>query len=175
MKIVSRNSLHHNKDTEKREITCRLCIVYYTNTLLMPLIIAWIVEKSDLFSTNWYHTVGTLICIPVFLESAMAFLFTICTFSFLKKHCQRKADTCCIKVKNKDYHVTRSILQSDYESLYIGIDFLIEDRYGRLVSMVLIILSYSSTIPFLYGCGAILCFSMYWGDKYMLLRFYKNQ
>lgn len=56
----------------------------------------------------------------------------------------------------------------------MGIAFGIEDRYARLVGMVLVIMTYSSTMPTLYLAGIILCFTMYWADKFMLLNYYKN-
>jgi hypothetical protein len=56
----------------------------------------------------------------------------------------------------------------------MGVRFAIEDRYARLVGMVLVIITYSSTMPALYIAGMILCFVLYWVDKFMLLHSYKN-
>jgi hypothetical protein len=56
----------------------------------------------------------------------------------------------------------------------MGVRFAIEDRYARLVGMVLVIITYSSTMPALYIAGIILCFVLFWVDKFMLIYFYKN-
>lgn len=46
--------------------------------------------------------------------------------------------------------------------------------YARFISLVLIIMSYGATQPFLYICGAILCVEMYWSDKIMFVCCYKR-
>jgi hypothetical protein len=56
----------------------------------------------------------------------------------------------------------------------MGVRFAIEDRYARLVGMVLVIITYSSTMPALYIAGIILCFVLFWVDKFMLIYSYKN-
>jgi len=56
----------------------------------------------------------------------------------------------------------------------MGMHFNIEDSYARLICMVLVIITYSSTMPSLYVFGIITCFTLYWADKYMLVHYYRN-
>lgn len=39
--------------------------------------------------------------------------------------------------------------------------------------MIWVVMMFSAAIPVLYLAGVILCFSTYWTDKYLLLRFYQ--
>ncbi len=48
-----------------------------------------------------------------------------------------------------------------------------DDRFSVLIAMVWVIMMFSTAIPFLYIAGILLCVSMYWTDKALLLRFYK--
>lgn len=84
--------------------------------------------------------------------------------------CKRCFDRGC----SFDAKKTKKIIQPEYEGLYLGSVFQIENRYSVLISMFFIILMYSTTVPILYVYGAILCFVQYWMDKYLFLRHYRK-
>lgn len=75
---------------------------------------------------------------------------------------------------SRDAKRTKKLLQSEYEALYTGSELQIENRYSVLISMIFIILMYSTTIPTLYFAGFLLCVVQYWTDKVLFLRFYKT-
>jgi hypothetical protein len=51
---------------------------------------------------------------------------------------------------------------------------MISDKYGRLASTLAVVIAFSSVVPALYLVGLVMCIHMYWIDKYLLLRVYRN-
>lgn len=56
---------------------------------------------------------------------------------------------------------------------YTGKEIQYDNRFSILIAMVWVIMMFSVAIPSLYCAGILLCFTMYWTDKVLLLRFFK--
>ena len=65
------------------------------------------------------------------------------------------------------------MIQSDYEELYTGPEFILQIRYGQLLTLVFTAFTYSSGMPGLYLVIFVFIFLSYWVDKVLLLRYYR--
>ena len=83
---------------------------------------------------------------------------------------QRCLDRGCTCDKRK----SKKLLQSEYEELYIGPEFLLDSRLAQIVAIVWVTFMYSSTLPILFPITVINFFIIFWVDKWLLLRFYKT-
>ena len=75
---------------------------------------------------------------------------------------------------SRDQHKTKCELQSQYEQMYIGPEFMIDSRLAQIIACTWVTFMFSSSMPGLYLVTAINFFIIYWVDKYLLLRFYKS-
>ena len=69
---------------------------------------------------------------------------------------------------------TRKLIQSDYEDVNTGNEFMLEFRYSNILSILAVIFMYSSSMPLLYIFGVVYFFITYWIDKWLLFRYYKK-
>lgn len=49
-----------------------------------------------------------------------------------------------------------------------------EVQYSQLIALTMIIMLLGSAIPMLYFAGIVLCLCIYWGSKFLFLRYYRN-
>ena len=75
---------------------------------------------------------------------------------------------------SNDYGQTRQIIQNDYENVYLGIDLLLEFRYGNMLTILAFTFMYSSSIPLLYPIAMTFFMMTYWVDKFLIFRCYKE-
>jgi hypothetical protein len=61
--------------------------------------------------------------------------------------------------------VTKQILQEDYNELYLGEEFAIEERYATIIGSFYIYMLLSAGMPGLYIVGFFEVFILYWVDK----------
>lgn len=66
-----------------------------------------------------------------------------------------------------DKRKTKKVIQEDYENLYKGPQFLLEFRYSQLITVVFVIMMYSTGIPMLYMIAVVNFFITYWVDKFL--------
>jgi hypothetical protein len=46
--------------------------------------------------------------------------------------------------------------------------------YALVIAQIMLVMTYSAAIPFLYLTLPIFCFMMFWTEKYLFLRFHRN-
>ena len=68
---------------------------------------------------------------------------------------------------------TSKIIQSEYEAVYTGGHIEFDNRFSQLIAMIWVIMMFSAAIPVLYLAGFVLCFTIFWTDKTLLLKFYQ--
>ena len=122
-------------------------------------------KYSD-FSQQWYSVVGITLLTTCFINGVspivnLGFWGLACCKRFLDRGC------------TNDSKKTRKILQEDYEATYTGKEIQYDNRFSVLIAMIWVIMMFSCAMPSLYLAGIVLCVSMYWTDKILLLRFYK--
>jgi len=69
--------------------------------------------------------------------------------------------------------VTRQIIQSKYESLYIGPEFYIEQRLAQLIAVIWTAFFFMPAFPAIFAYLIAIIFVFYWFDKVLFLRFYR--
>jgi hypothetical protein len=117
------------------------------------------------FTSNWYHEVGAAIGMTTLVTCVFPVINFVNVFLHgIKGCCDRK---CRCK---KSY--TNQLLQSKYEAIYLGPVLKIQEQYATLIALTLVILTYTCAMPILYFGGFIICFFMYWTDKYLFLNLY---
>lgn len=113
------------------------------------------------FTVEWYRVVGTTITLTMMLNIISPHIGAFAKI-FL-----RSIVKCCDRSCTTDKRRTKKLLQSDYESLYIGPEFLIEVRYSQILTSIYIMMLYSSGMPLLYVVTMVQFFIMYWVDKFL--------
>jgi len=69
---------------------------------------------------------------------------------------------------------TRKIIQSEYEDLYTGPDFILQVRYAQVLATIYVTLAYSSGMPALYLLNFFILVVQYWVDKILVFNYYKK-
>jgi hypothetical protein len=69
---------------------------------------------------------------------------------------------------------TSKIIQSEYEELYTGPEFILEVRYGQVLATIFATLTFASGMPSLYALNFAILFVQYWIDKWLLFSYYKR-
>ena len=131
---------------------------------------AFPVLKGDYqkFSAEWYRMVGSTICLTVFFMCLMPHAANISMqILFCTRRCWDRRCTC-------DNRKTRKLIQSDYEAVNTGNEFMLEFRYSNILSVMAVIFMYSSAMPILYFFGVFFFFITYWIDKFLLFNYYKK-
>jgi hypothetical protein len=121
------------------------------------------------FTSKWYTTVGSSIVLTMGLNiispNIMPFI------KYLIHECKMRSDRgchCCDSTRSK------KLTQSDYNSMFIGPDWLISDRYGQLLNVIFITFIFSSFMPILYWFAAANFVIVYWVDKFVFLRLHRT-
>lgn len=96
------------------------------------------------FTVDWYRVVGTTITLTMMLNIVSPHIG-----AFVKIF-MRAVTKCCDRSCTTDKRRTKKLLQSEYDSLYIGPEFLIEVRYSQVLTSIYIMMLYSSGMPLLY-------------------------
>jgi hypothetical protein len=123
-------------------------------------------KYSD-FTGPWYGEVGTAIALTV----AISCVTPIAQYYFFAISCfKRCRDQSCSCTRTK----TRQLLQSKYEQIYMGSEFKIENQLAIFISMVMCIVTLTSSMPIFNLFAVLCCFIMYWTDKTLVLKSYKN-
>mmetsp|Transcript_29425 Transcript_29425/g.39159 ORF Transcript_29425/g.39159 Transcript_29425/m.39159 type:complete len:255 (+) Transcript_29425:697-1461(+) len=120
------------------------------------------------FSSEWYRTVGSTICLTVLFMTLMPHAANISMqVLFCAKRCWDRRCTC-------DNRKTRKLTQWDYEDVNTGNEFMLEFRYSNMLSILAVIFFYSGAMPILYVFGIFFFFITYWIDKWLLFTYYKK-
>ena len=68
----------------------------------------------------------------------------------------------------------RELTQRKLNTLFEGAEFLLSKRYGALLNILFVIMTYSSALPVLYTFGILFFATAYWCDKIAVLRAMKR-
>lgn len=117
---------------------------------------AWFVEIAPQIMTYFILSVFTPHIAP--------------TLSFLIFNCIQ----CCDRGCTFDYTRTTQVIQSSYEQLYIGPEFLVEQRLGQLIALIWTTFFFMPAFPGMMMLLMVITFVYYWFDKVMFLRFYRT-
>ena len=120
------------------------------------------------FTTSWYSDVGATIMIMMLFSIVTPHIanFFLHFVRFVRRWFDRKWTW------NK--RQTRKLFQIDYESLYLGPEYLIEFRYSNMIAMVYLTLLFGAGMPILYFFAACIFFVVYWVDKVTLFKIYRQ-
>lgn len=118
------------------------------------------------FTTEWYSVVGVALFTTAFINGITP-LGSIAAWLFagLKRCCDRG---CSFNMKK-----TKKVLQMEYENVYTGVRIQFDNRLSVIIAMIWVIMMFSAALPILYLAGFVLCFTTYWTDKLLFLRFYR--
>ena len=126
------------------------------------------VGPYDEFNSNWYINIGSAL---LFAQAAMLVLPHIFTFIQSINLCSiRCLDRRCTWNTKK----TNKIIQSEYEDLYTGPEFILHVRYAQVLSTIFVTFTYSSGMPILYALNFVILFIQYWVDKWLIFNYYRK-
>ena len=64
-----------------------------------------------------------------------------------------------------DKSISRMYIQSDYEELYVGAEFLLDSRLAQIIAVVWVTFIYSPALPLLLPLAVVNFSIIYWVDK----------
>eukprot|EP00347_Sterkiella_histriomuscorum_P019608 403340984 len=178
---LSRFQKFHTKTEEKASSTIKMFLIQFINTGLVILLVNAKVTEVTLpdffpllggefqdFTVEWYRVVGTTICLTMMINVIAPHIGAFIKI-FIKSF-KRCVDRGCTCNKRK----TKKLLQDEYNEVYSGPEFLIEVRYAQVMTSIFITMIYSSGMPILYLVAMTQFFMMYWVDKFLFIKVYKN-
>jgi hypothetical protein len=121
----------------------------------------------DDLNPEWFYIVGNTIIFYMILNVFTPHIAVLTTY--LIKIIKRSCDKSCARNKYSSI-----LTKEDYLDLYVGPEFSIGARYAQILNTILVTMTLSSGMPFLYFCTFLFLIITYWVDKYMILRFYKT-
>lgn len=177
-KRLSRFERVSNKTKEEHNIMIKVFFATFINTALIILIVnanfsrisviynipytdqVFVGSYAD-FTREWYINVGEslifTIMICVFSPHILTFLFIYPIYACKRRFC---------------YH--RYKVQSEMNVVFAGPQFDLACRNSHVLNLIFTSYLYSSAMPFLNIITGIALFSLYWTDKYLVLRHYKK-
>lgn len=177
-KRLSRFERVSNKTKEELNIMMKVFIATFINTALIILIVnanfsrisaiynipytdkIFVGSYAD-FTREWYINVGDSIIFTIMICILSPHVFTL-LFIYPIHACKRK---CC-------YH--RYKVQSEINNVFAGPQFDLACRNSHVLNLIFTSYLYSSSMPFLNIITVFALFSLYWTDKYLVLRHYKK-
>lgn len=112
------------------------------------------------FEEGWYQSVGTALVRQVATASLSPNIAVLAAWP--------------TNVAKQYILKNRELTQRKLNTLFEGAEFLLSKRYGALLNILFVILTYSSSLPILYSFGILFFSSAYWCDKIALLRAMKR-
>ena len=142
---------------EKVSTVPKLFLFEWINTVLLLILVNSKIPELDLpdgfpifngkfvdFDSSWYRAVGTTITLTMVVNIIVP-LLTERIFDAIR-FCRRCKDRGC----TRDYRKTKTVIQEEYDEMYMEEDFEIEVRYAQVVSSFTITMMFSSGMPLLY-------------------------
>lgn len=120
------------------------------------------------FNSQWYNRFGSQIIVTFIVEIGVPHLTPLIAYVFFA--CWRKCDRRC----TKDKRVTKQLIQSSYEWLYTGPEYVWDTRLAQVVCLMWVTFQYSVCLPIVVFFTLINFIGMYWVDKWLLLRFHRT-
>lgn len=125
------------------------------------------VGPFDEFDSRWFYVVASPILLALIISIVTPHVIEF--FRFLVLFAYR----CFDRNGTLNDRRTRKVVQKDYEDLHIGPEFILQARYGQLLSMIFVAMTYSSSLPIVYAVIFAWILITYWVDKILLLRYYR--
>lgn len=131
------------------------------------------------FTPDWYRDIGEKICFFIFLSSLVSNLIDFLRYlkaSFWRFYDRRFKMNVKLDPEDEDDDEpnTRKKSQTNLESLYTGREFKGELAYSRMMSILFVVVFYSSGMPLLYGLAFLFYFLTYSFNKFLILKFYRK-
>lgn len=121
----------------------------------------------DEFNARWYLVIGSALGYTIFFQIFTPHIPML--VAFLWRGAQRFID----RRFSFNERVTKQAVQSDYEELYTGPEFILQVRFAQFLCTIFVTMTYSSGLPGLYAISFVSLVCTYWIDKLLLLRFYR--
>jgi hypothetical protein len=168
-----------------RATTFAIFISQYVNTALIVLLaqnsFLWAEETRaqyskanvlvgvfDEFDNEWYLRIGSSI---IFAQAAMVVFPHIFTILESMQLCCKR---CIDRRFSFNTKKTSKIIQSEYEDLYTGPEFILHVRYAQVLATIFVTLTYSAGMPLLYALNFVILFIQYWVDKWLVFNYYRK-
>jgi hypothetical protein len=131
------------------------------------------------FSFNWYQDVGKGLCLALFASALVSNITEIrklvtSTLRRLKDRGFKPNLKKDLEDEDDDEPNSKFKVQKDLNDLYTGQCFEGAGTFSRIMSTLMVILSYSSGLPVLYIIGAIFFFFTYYVNKIVLYKYYQK-
>jgi Calcium-dependent channel, 7TM region, putative phosphate len=175
-RILSRFEKVNNKSTEQLKLMSKVFIASFINTALVVLAVnanfsqlgtySWLpkyIFNASFydFSRQWYVQVGstitTTMLVTIFSPHCV-FLLTFYPLGVFKRHC-------CL---------SRHKTQKEINQKFSGADFDLATRNAFVLIVVFTCYLYSGGMPIMNVICCLTMFTLYWVDKYLILRHYKK-
>lgn len=126
------------------------------------------------FNANWYYAEGTALCFAIFISaivSNVGELKGLAEINFNRfmdrdKNLNVKKD---IEDDGDDEVNTKQLTQDDLNDLYTGSEFNGEESFSRMISIMLLCLTYSSGMPLMYFVGFVFFSTTFFTNKILLI------
>jgi hypothetical protein len=170
-----------NKSEQLSSCISKMFIFEFINTALVIILVNaqcpfWnmpdgfplLAGKYSDFTVQWYRNVGVTLHFTMFIYifSSPFIGYMLMIPGALRRWYDRGFQ--------KDPRKTRQVLQEDYEELYQGIEFPIEERYAKIINTFFVTMMLSSGMPTFYLIAFFDLVFLYWFDKYLILRHSKT-
>ena len=116
----------------------------------------------------WFIQYGTMVVQTMILEIPIPHGFP-CLMLFVAS-VRRLYD----RRGKSDKSISRMYIQSDYEELYVGAEFLLDSRLAQIIAVVWVTFIYSPALPLLLPLAVVNFSIIYWVDKTLVLRFFRT-
>lgn len=128
----------------------------------------FLVGPFDEFNSGWYLRIGTAIAFAQGAMLVFPHIFTLLQSIFLGlRRCSDRRFSWNTKKTSK-------IIQSEYEDLYTGPEWILHVRYAQLLATIFTTFTYSPGMPALYALTFVIFFVQFWVDKWLVFNFYRK-
>lgn len=175
-RILGKYEKVHNRSTEQLKLMSKVFITTFINTALVVLAVnadfsdmrteSWMPEflfnaKFTDFSRQWYVQVGSTLVSTMMISIFSPHVFLLLTFYPIGV-CRRH---CCTK---------RYVSQAEANMKFAGADFELATRNSLILTIVFTCFLYSGGMPIMNIICFLSLFTLYWTDKFLILRHYKR-
>lgn len=170
---------HHSIVAMKKSSTAKTQVFQYLVTVLLPLLVfidfwntselTFLQISSIHFAAEFYSKIGAAICLAVLALSLLFPLGPVFSCRRISLCTARCRDRGCSLNRDR----TKMVNYQEYVHVHVqGKVFDTESKYSKIVSLVLITMTFSASMPILYLAGFMMFLGLYVVDKVMFLRGY---
>jgi len=170
IQLLSKFEKHVSSNEKLAHRVVKIFLGQFFNTGMIILLVSirssiswWQGNYGDINPT-WYSEVGSTILSTMLINAISTPTTKIAGFII------KKALQFIDRKFGKDESITRKKRQADYENLYTLPEFVIDVRYGQVLTLIFITFIYGSGMPFLYLTSFIQLVYIYFSDKFYFLK-----